>query len=92
VRGKQICELDLPVERIHIVAILVDFAICNCRHDVADLQPGFHCRHIRFHIRNVNAAALAFFSGKLAQFRIAGWEKREASGRETAIILAISFL
>ena len=74
-RCEQIRELDFAVEGIHIVAILVDFVIGHRCHDVANLQPGFHRRRVRFDTRHVNAAAVASFSGKLPQLRIAGWEK-----------------
>src|SRR6266849_4122050 len=71
VGGEQICEFDLAVKWIDIVAVLIDLFVRDRCYDVADFQPGFHCRRIRLYIRNVNPAAFPCFSGELAQFRIA---------------------
>ncbi len=68
---QQICELDLAVERVHIVAILIDFIVRDCSHNVADLKPRLHRRRTRLHIRHIDSTGiLAFFSGKLAQCRV----------------------
>ena len=74
-RCQQVGKLNLAVEPIHIVAILIDFVVPDARHDVANLESGFHCRRARLHIGHVNAAAFALFSGELTQFRIACREK-----------------
>ena len=72
---QQIREFDLTVKRIHIVTILVDFVVPNPSHGVADLESGFRCRRAWFHIRYVNAASFAFFTGELTQLRIARGEE-----------------
>src|SRR4029453_9733269 len=92
VSGEQICEFDLAVEWIDIVAVLFDLGVCDRRYDVADLQPSFHCRRIWFYVCDVNAVALAFLSGELTQFGIPRWEKRKTGGRKPLVILTFSFL
>src|SRR6266566_1807748 len=74
VGSEQVCKFDLAVKWIDIVAVLIDLIVRDRCYDVADFQPGFHRRCIRLDIRNVNAAALAYFSGELAQFRVTRWE------------------
>src|SRR5882724_7660507 len=68
---QQIGEFDLAVEWVHVISILVDLMIPDRSHDVAHLKSGLHRRCARFHIRNVHAAAFAFFLGELTQFWIA---------------------
>ena len=75
VRCKQVCEFDLSIKRIDVVAVLVDFIVPDRCDDVANLESSFHCRRARFHIGNVNAAGFAFSCGELTQLRIARWKK-----------------
>src|SRR5205814_4823993 len=91
VSSKQVREFDLAVEWIDVVTVLINLAVCDRGHDVADLESSLHCRRIRFHICNVNAVALALFSGELSQFGISRWEKRKTGRREPTIVLALSF-
>jgi hypothetical protein len=69
VRCQQIRELDLAVQRIHVVAVLINVVISDRGDDVALLQSRLIRRRTRFNIGYVNAA-LAFFSRELAQRRI----------------------
>src|SRR5262249_6837401 len=90
---QQIGELDLAIERVHVVAILIDLIVRDRSHDVPDLESRFHCWRTRLHVRYINSTGiLAFFSGELAQRGVACRKKREAGGRKPAIILAFSIL
>ena len=74
VRGQQIGELDLAIERIRVVAVLINVMIANRRYDVADLQSGSRGRRTSLYVGYVNAA-LPFFPGELTQRWIACREK-----------------
>src|SRR5437762_2985175 len=70
VRCQQIGKLDLAIERIHVIAVLINVMIANRRHDVADLESGSHGRRASLYVGYVNPA-LPFFPGELTQRWIA---------------------
>src|SRR5262249_38296754 len=89
-RADQICEIDLAVKWIDIVAIFVDLVIPDRFHDVANLYSGFLGWHVRLDARYINAA----FTGlarEFAQLWVLGWEKRKPDPWKSAIILALGF-
>jgi hypothetical protein len=72
VSGKQIREFDLAVKGIHVVAVLIDFIVRDCSHDVAHLKSRFHGWRAWLDIRYVNpAGVLPCFSGELTQRGVA---------------------
>src|SRR5437660_11364422 len=91
-RCQQIGELDLAVKAIHIVTILIDFIVPDARHDVPNLESGFHYRRAWLDVANVNTAAFALFTGELTQLRIAQWKEWDSSRRETAMVRALRIL
>src|SRR5713226_6239257 len=79
---EQICKFNFTVERIDIVAVLIDPVVANFCHDVAHLQAGLHCRHVRFHTRHINSTRLSSLTGESTQLWIARREKRKTGRRK----------
>ena len=74
-RADQIGKVDLAIKWIDIVPVLVDFVIADGRDDVADLHPGFHCRHVRLDAGHVNPGRFACLPRIFPQLRVACWKK-----------------
>src|SRR5256714_12038424 len=91
VRREQIRELDLAVKRVHVVAVLIDFIVRDCSHDVAHLESRFHSWCPWLDSSYINSArVLLFFSGELTQRGIA--RRRERSEEHTSELQSLAYL
>src|SRR6476620_9665518 len=70
VRGQEISELNLFINRIHVVTILIEIEVADCSDNIALLQPGFLGCRARLNSSDINSAAISRFACVLAQLGI----------------------
>jgi hypothetical protein len=86
-RGDQIGKLHFAVQRIDVVAVLIDLVVADRDHEVAYLHPSFHRGHAGLEAGDIDAAGLPGLPGKLSQLRIARREETESGRREPTVIV-----
>src|SRR3954449_2931755 len=85
--SQDVCKLKLLIDRVDVVAVLIDIKVTDGGNNVTLLQPGFLRCSARLNSSHINSSAIPAFACILAQLRITRWKIIETNCGKPAILL-----